>query len=178
MYQNPSEQKGENIKMNPRLIKILVLIFALVTVTVITILQGQSNSSADQTEVEKAILARLDEIQNAAQALDTDKVFSYVMENDKGSLIQNGKLFLTRQEALESNKQGFAGLQKVEYQFDQQYVTLLSPTVALATGEGLSTATLKDGRTLNTRFAQSVIFVLTNGEWKVFHAHRSFPPAK
>ena len=164
--------------MNPRLIKILVLIFALVTVTVITILQGQSNSSADQTEVEKAILARLDEIQNAAQALDPDKVFSYVMENDKGALIQNGKLFLTRQEALESNKQGFAGLQKVEYQFDQQYVTLLSPTIALATGEGLSSATLKDGRTLNNRFAQSVIFVLTNGEWKVFHAHQSFPPAK
>lgn len=164
--------------MNPRLIKILILVFALLTVTVITILHGQSNKSSDQTEVEKAILARLTEIQDAAQALDPDKVFSYVMENDKGSLIQNGKLFLTRQEALESNKQGFAGLQKVEYQFDQQYVTLLSPMVALATGEGLSSAILKDGRTFNMHFAQSVIFVLTNGEWKVFHAHRSFLPAK
>jgi ketosteroid isomerase-like protein len=164
--------------MNLRILKILVLVVALVTVTVITILHGQSNKSFDQTEVEKAILARLTEIQNAAEALDPGKVFSYVMENDKGALIQNGKLFLTRQEALESNKQGLAGLQKVEYQFDQQYVTLLSPTVALATGEGLSSATLKDGRIFNTRFAQSVIFVLTNGEWKVFHAHRSFPPAK
>lgn len=59
-----------------------------------------------------------------------------------------------------------------------QYVTLLSPTVALATGEGSSSATLDDGRVLTTRLAQSVVFVLANGEWKVFHSHRSFPPAQ
>jgi ketosteroid isomerase-like protein len=70
------------------------------------------------------------------------------------------------------------GQSKEDYRFDQQHVTLLSPTVALATGEGLSTATTDDGRTFSGRFAQSVVFVLTNGEWMVFHAHRSFPPAR
>ncbi len=101
-----------------------------------------------------------------------------MLDNDAGALAQNGKLFLTRKEALESTKRGFQGLQKVDYQFDQQHVTLLAPTIALATGEGLSSATTDDGRTFTTRFAQSVVFVLTNGEWKVFHAHRSFPRAK
>ena len=70
------------------------------------------------------------------------------------------------------------GQSKEDYRFDQQHVTLLSPTVALATGEGLSTATTDDGRTFSGRLAQSVVFVLTNGEWMVFHAHRSFPPAR
>lgn len=49
--------------------------------------------------------------------------------------------------------------------------------LAVVTGEGLTSATLDDGRTLSRRFAQSVVLVLTDGDWKVFHAHRSFPPA-
>ncbi len=164
--------------MNPKKKTIVAIASAFVMVAAAAVSRGQSSNNSTPPEVEKAVLARLAEIQNAAQALDPDKVFSFVLENDAGALAQNGKLFLTRKEALESTKQGFQGLQKVSYRFDEQHVTLLSPTVALATGEGSSSATTDDGRTRTTRFAQSVVFVLTNGEWKVFHSHRSFPPAQ
>jgi ketosteroid isomerase-like protein len=127
-------------------------------------------------EVEKAIRSRLTEIQAAAEALDPDKVFSFVMENNRGSLIQNGKLFLTREAALQTTKQGFRGLAQVSYRFDQQHIVLLSPTVALATGEGITTAATDAGRAITSRFAQSVVLVLVDGQWKMFHAHRSFPP--
>ncbi len=136
---------------------------------------GQVKNQPGNSQVEKAILNRLQEIQNAAQALDPEKVFSFVVENDRGALVQNGKLFLTRKEALDSTKQGFRGLQKVDYNFTQQHVTLLSPTVALVVGEGSSSAATLDGRTFSRPFAQSVVLVLTNGGWRVFHAHRSFP---
>ena len=164
--------------MNSRKTMTVAIISSFVIIAAVAVSQGQSSKSSAPPNVQKAVLTRLAEIQAAAQALDPDKVFSFVLENDSGALAQNGKLFLTRKEALESTKQGFQGLQKVSYKFDEQHVTLLTPTVALATGEGSSSATLEDGRTLTTRFAQSVVFVLTNGEWKVFHAHRSFPPAK
>ena len=156
----------------------VAVVSALLIIAAVAVSQGQSSKNSTSPDAQRAVLARLAEIQSAAQALDPDKVFSFVLENDAGALAQNGKLFLTRKEALESTKQGFQRLQKVSYQFDEQHVTLLSPTVALATGEGSSSATLDDGRMLTTRFAQSVVFVLTNGEWKVFHSHRSFPPAK
>ena len=164
--------------MNCRKIKAAAFASSFVIIAAVSFSQGQSGKSSTSPDVQKAVLARLAEIQSAAQALDPDKVFSFVMENDKGALAQNGKLFLTRKEALESTKQGFQGLEKVNYRFDEQHVTLLSPTVALAVGEGESSATLDDGRTLNAHFVQSVVFVLTNGEWRVFHSHRSFPPAK
>ena len=164
--------------MNSRKIIATTVVSALVILAAATISQGQSGKGAASPDIQKAVLARLAEIQNAAQALDADKVFSFVLDNDAGALAQNGKLFLTRKEALESTKRGFQGLQKVDYQFDQQHVTLLAPTIALATGEGLSSATMDNGRTFTTRFAQSVVLVLTNGEWEVFHAHRSFPRAK
>jgi ketosteroid isomerase-like protein len=171
-------KRREDINMNSRTIITAAGALALVVIAAVSVSQGQPGKNADSPDIRKAVLARLAEIQSAAQALDADKVFSFVLENDTGALAQNGKLFLTRGEALESTKQGFQGLQKVSYRFDQQHVTLLAPTVALATGEGLSSATTDDGRTFSTRFAQSVVFVLTNGEWKVFHAHRSFPRAQ
>ena len=144
----------------------------------IAIAQHPSKDNPDPSDAETKVQARLAEIQNAAQALDPDKVFSFVLENDKGSLVQDGKLLLTREEALQSTKQGFKGLDKVSYRFDRQHITLLSSTVALATGEGVSSATTNDGRTFSTRFAQTVVLKLAKGEWKVYHAHRSFPPAK
>jgi SnoaL-like domain len=146
--------------------------------TIISTAWSQAAKGPDPKDIEKAVRARLAEIQDAAQGLDPDKVFGFVLENDTGSLVQNGRLFLTRKEALESTRQGFRGLEKVDYRFNQEHVTLLSSTVALAVGEGMSSATTQDGRTFTRPFAQSVILILTNAEWKVFHAHRSFPPAK
>lgn len=168
--------RQQTMKLNPRTLTTLAASVIVLIAAAVFVSQAQLNSASSQTE--KAVLARLSEIQHAAQDLDADKVFSFVLENDSGALAQNGRLFLTRNDALESTKRGFQGLQKVSYQFDQQKVILLSPGVALAIGEGSSSATTADGRTLNTRFAQTVVFVLTNGEWKMFHAHRSFPAAR
>lgn len=151
---------------------------ALVILAAVAFSQTQSSRNTNSPDVQRAVLTRLAEIQKAAEALDADKVFGFVMENDAGVLAQNGKLFLTRTEALESTKAGLQRLQKVSYRFDEQHVTVLAPTIALATGEGSSSATLEDGRTITTHFAQTVVFVLTKGEWKVFHSHRSFPPPR
>lgn len=142
-----------------------------------TVSRGQTAKPSTGADAQRAVAARLAEIQAAAQALDPDRVFSFVLENDQGALAQNGRLFRTRNEALESIRQGFRGLQKVDYRFGAQHISVLSPTVALAVGEGDSSATLEDGRTLSAHFVQSVVFALTNGEWKVLHAHRSFAPA-
>lgn len=151
---------------------------ALALAAIVSFSQEKSLKRPETGDLEKGVLKRLADIQQAAETLDADKVFGFVLENDKGALVQNGRLFLTRSEALESTRQGFQGLQKVSYRLDTQQVTLLSPTIALVVGSGASTAMTRDGRTFETPFAQSVVLVLTNGEWKVLHAHRSFPIAR
>jgi hypothetical protein len=97
------------------------------------------------------------------------------MENDQCSLIQDGALFKTRQDALSSTKAGFRGIADISYQFDQQHIKLLSPTIALATGVGTTSLTLSDDRNIESRFAQSVVLLLRDNEWMVYHAHRSLP---
>jgi hypothetical protein len=135
--------------------------------------EGPTRPSGQATDGTKAVLARLEEIRHAAQELDADKVFSFVLENTNGALLQGGRLFLTREAALESTRQGFLAVQKVEYRFDEQHVTLLSPSIALAVGKGSTAVQTSDGTQVVRPFLQSVVLVLTNGEWKVFHAHRS-----
>ena len=135
------------------------------------------SDDAGESADEKAVRSRLAEIQDAAERLDPDGVFRFVLENDKGALVQDGRILLTRDDALKSTKQGFKGLSRISYQFDHQHVTLLSPTIALVVGEGDSSATTNDGRTFDTRFAQSVVLMKSDGQWKVAHAHRSFPAA-
>lgn len=149
--------------------------FALMIAAVVLASQGQT---ARTTDIEKAVLEQLTGIQDAAENMDVEAVFSYMLENDKGSLISDGRLMLTRQEARESTKRGFEGLEKVSYKFDRQFVNVLSPTIAVAIGEGTSSVTTLDGRSFVTPFAQTVVFVLTDGEWKISHAHRSFPRAR
>ena len=136
---------------------------------------GQTDANLER--VERAILDRLAEIESAARELNPDKVYQFVLENDRGSLIQDGQFFRTRDEALQVTRRGFRNIQKVDYQFSQQHIVLLSPTVALATGAGQSTATTNQGQEISTRFAQSVILVQSDGQWRVLHAHRSFPPS-
>lgn len=152
--------------------------WALISGALAPVTLGQSGDSLNTQEARAAVLQRMREIEVAARSLDPDKVFSYVLENDAGALLQNGTFFLTRDEALESTRLGFRGLREVDYRFDQQHVTFLSPSAALVTGDGSTTATTDDGQVLTTRFVQSVVLLLADGEWMVLHAHRSFPPAR
>jgi hypothetical protein len=59
--------------------------------------------------------------------------------------------------------------------YTQKRITVIAPTMALWVGEGTSSATLQDGRQISAPFAESILFVKKEGQWKVFHAHRSVP---
>lgn len=132
--------------------------------------------SIDQQQaIEKAIVDVHAKMQQAAQRGDVDALYAYVLEMDKGVIIEDGYIRWTRQEALSLTRQGLQGLKDLSYAYTQKYVTVISPTVALWVGEGTSSATLQDGRQISVPFAESVLFVKKEGQWKVLHAHRSVP---
>jgi uncharacterized protein (TIGR02246 family) len=132
-------------------------------------------NDASRGAIEKAVVAVNAQMTRAAQDLDAGRMFSFMLDTDKGSVIQNGNLLLTREQALAQVKNNFRGVRKVEYPWKQQHVTVISPTVAILVAEGESSATTEQGETFGTPFAQTVVFVLTGGEWKVLHAHWSSP---
>ena len=128
--------------------------------------------------IEDAVLAVSARMTEAGEALDADRLFSFMLETDKGSVIQNGVVMVTRQVALERVRSNLRGISRIQYRWKSQYVKVLSPEVAVLTAEGESTATTTAGNTFTAPFAQTVVFVLEAGSWKAVHAHQSSPRAQ
>ncbi len=134
------------------------------------------DSVSQQSTIEKAVLETMAKIEQAAERLQASRFSDLVLP--QGSVIQNGRLFPTAEEARQSIEQAYQGVEKQEINFRRQKVTVLSPTVALVTAEADSSATLLDGRAISATSAWTVLFVLTDGQWKVLHAHTSVLPPR
>lgn len=155
--------------------KIVMIILILACTTLVMALQRSNNSGTDQEAIEKAVLKANAEMTQAANSLDAARFFSYILDSDKGSIIQDGTFFKTRAEALEVVKAGFQGIDKMDRRYDQIHVSVLAPGTALLTAAGSYSATLSNGRALSGPFAVSLVFVLREGQWKVLHGHYSMP---
>jgi hypothetical protein len=136
---------------------------------------GQSGSHPGTQGIEAAVLAVHAEMTRAGEAEDADRLFSYMLDTDKGSVVQNGVLLVTRREALEQVRANLSRVSKLQYRWTRELVTVLSPESAILVAEGESTATTASGDTFTVPFVQTVVFVLRDGTWKAIHAHQSSP---
>jgi uncharacterized protein (TIGR02246 family) len=159
------------------MLRSIATLFVLACITV-TFASQDTSSISNKQAIEKAVLEANAKMIQAAENLDAEGFFEWILDSVKGPVIQDGKLLLTRQEALEAVKRSFQGIAKTKYQLEHTYVSAVSPEVALLTGEGTTTATLEDGRTISAPFALSEVFVLRDGKWKVLHAHQSVPNSR
>jgi ketosteroid isomerase-like protein len=128
--------------------------------------------------IEKAVLEVNAQMTRAAEARDIDRLFGFMLPNERGSIAQSGFLFLSSEDAHASVKRSFAAVQKIAYRWKHQMVTVLSPDAAILVADGESEATFADGTTVVTPFAQTVVFVRKDGEWKALHAHQSTAPRR
>jgi hypothetical protein len=155
--------------------KVFTIMVVLASATLVMALQGKGDSAGSKEAIEKSVLEANARMLQASNSMDTEKFFDFILDSDKGPVIQDGQLFKTRAEAMEFLRAGFQRIAKIDRQYNQTYVTVLSPEAALLTATGSFAATLSDGRTLTNPFAVSLIFVLRNGQWKVLHGHYSVP---
>jgi uncharacterized protein (TIGR02246 family) len=143
----------------------------MLTMCLLLLSGWQSSSQA----IEKAVLETSAKMTQAGEARDVDRLFSFMLDTEKGSVIQNGKVLLSRSEALKEIKKNMSGISSIRYTWKQQHVTALSPTLALLISEGESSVTTEQGQSFTAPFAQTVVFVLSDGGWKAIHAHQSSP---
>jgi hypothetical protein len=130
-------------------------------------------TAEERASIEKSVLEVNVEMTRAAEARDIDRLFSFMLPNERGSIAQSGFLFLTREDAHSTVKRNFNNIAKVEYRWKRQMVTVLSPDTAVLVADGESVATFADGTSATTPFAQTVVFVRRDGAWKALHAHQS-----
>ncbi len=114
-----------------------------------------------------------DKITSAAARADVETMFSCVAEHDDAIFINDGKQLLTRKQAYDVYTQRYKGIQKVEYQFSRQDVTVVSPQTVLWIEQGRAEVTTTDGRTFGTSFNQTIVFMLKEEGWKALYTHVS-----
>lgn len=124
---------------------------------------------------EQQITQAHDRMIAAAESLKVDELLAEVVENDRGALITNGRLFLNRDAVVEQTRRNFRGLTALKYHVRDRHVTPLSPTTALLVATGTSEARTSDGQSFSTEFAHTIVLVLEEGRWRVLHSHQSTP---
>ena len=138
--------------------------------------QESGLTASGRAAIEKAVLEVNAQMTRAAEDRDIDRLFGFMLANDRGSIIQSGNLFQTREEALATVKRNFLGVAAIKYRWKRQLVTVISATTALLVCDGESEVRTTQDSTFVTPFAQTVLFVLTDGKWKALHAHNSAVP--
>ena len=156
-------------------IKVQMTVLLTLLLTTIGFNQTQILKESERIQIENAVNQTFDNLIKAAKEADVEKLFSYFAETDKGALVRDGVLLQTKHDAYESYKRGFEGILKIEYDMTQKYITIISTDVVLLVTAGNSVATTKSGQVFSTPMAQTLVFVLKNGAWKVLHAHNSVP---
>jgi len=132
-------------------------------------------TTAGRPDPVAAVLAANAALTDASNRLDTAAFFAGIVDSDETRIIQDGRLFKTRAEAMAAVRLGSQGIAQLQRLFTDPHVTLLGTDVALLTSDGTLSLTLQDGRTIHGRFAVSLVFVLRDGRWLLLHGHYSIP---
>ena len=137
----------------------------------------QTLTDVNRAEIERAITDRVDELINAVEKVDLDRIVAWFEEDV--AMGDNGSLYKTLDEILTVFRPGFEGLREQEINLSYSKVTVLAPDVAIMSGEGVFTATDTTGVITPERpFAWTFVFIEENGEWKYLQAHQSFGPSR
>lgn len=155
-----------------------ILCLSVVTVATVSCRptpSGRLLQSDERAAIEQAVLACHDQTIAAAETLDLDRLFSFLAANDRGSMIANGRLFLTRDDTIADTREGFQNLASLKYETHERHVSVLSRTAALLITTGVLHGRTADGRAFSTPYAHSIVFVFQDGVWRVLHLHSSAP---
>ncbi len=152
-------------------VRIVVAVFLLAVCSCRT--AGPVMSESQVKAITEEVRQVHDKITGAAARADVETMFSCVAEHGDAIFINDGKQLLTRRQAYDVYKQRYKGIQKVEYQFNRQDVTVVSPQTVLWIEQGRAAVTTTDGRTFGTSFNQTIVFVLKEEGWKALYTHVS-----
>ena len=127
------------------------------------------------TAIENAVLAAHDATIAATEALDFERLDTLLLNTNRGALIIDGRVTLSRDDSVETIRRECESLQGIHYGFARRLVTLLSPNSAMIVAEGTITAHSSDGVTFTRPIAQTIVFIRAEVGWRVIHMHSSSP---
>lgn len=142
---------------------------------VVTSPMPASSEKPDKDAITQAVLTVHRDMNQADSQLDVDLLFQHIVDANGCSIIQDGRLFPSRDIAYRVVRQGFQRVGAITRSFESPQVTVLSAASALLVTQGHVRTVLKDGRVFESPFALSALYVHKGGRWQMLHGHYSAP---
>lgn len=153
--------------------KRITILIGLLIVT--AVLACPTGAPLDKEAITQAVLAVHRATTKADTNLDIEALFKHIMDSNDCSIIQDGRLFDSRQQAYRVVKRGFQRVEKLDRSFESIQVTVLSPDKALLVAKGSARTVLTDGRIFAGPVALTSVYTLKDGRWQILHGHYSAP---
>ena len=115
-------------------------------------------------------------IAEATTALDFDRLLAYYEDSEALTYVAEGRVIRTHDAFSDVLNAQLRGLDGSDLRWLETYVDVPSSDVAVATATYEFTATLADGRSVQTTGTYMCIYVRREGGWQVRYSAHSFPP--
>ena len=138
--------------------------------------QGQISDS-ERNKIESDIKQRIDELIDAAENVDIDRVAPMLTDKVDMLMGNNGYLFKSSDEMITAFRKGFKRLRGQDIKMSYSKINVLAPKIAIVCGEGNFTTTDTTGYTSpEIKYAWTFVLIKEDNSWKFAQGHQSFVP--
>ena len=132
-------------------------------------------TDVERSAIEDAVRALNDEKWAGAAQADADRMFAPFSDAYNASFISVGVFFPSLDSYMSSFRDLLSRLQDQKFDVSETRVSVLAPTAAVLTMHGSFIATFKEGGAFESPFAVTFVCAKVGEDWKIVHAHQSFP---
>lgn len=135
----------------------------------------QPVTDAQRTAIEDTIRALNKELFAAAEQVDADLAFASFTDEHNAGFINVGVFYPSLDSFVADFRDDFGRSQGQEIEVSETRVSVLASNAAVLATHGSFIATFKEGGTFESPFACTFVYAKVEEDWKVVHAHQSFP---
>ncbi|MCG8697686.1 MAG: nuclear transport factor 2 family protein [Bacteroidales bacterium] len=137
------------------------------------IIPAQSVTIKQHKKITKEIELLFAKSIEAGEKMVIADVEASVNDTLKTGFIDNGRYYTTFQDVMTNFKNGASRVSSQKFHILEKKITVLSPTTALLTTSGKASSNLNDGRTIQTKFGWTFVYVKIDDQWQLVHTHMS-----
>lgn len=129
----------------------------------------------EKAAIAQTVSARFDEVAEATNTLDFNRLLSLYQESDELTYVSAGRIFRTHAAMAGLIGSQFRGMASADLRWTEKHVDVLARDVAIVTSVYEFDVTLESGDTTGSAGTFTCVYVLRDGAWEIQHSSHTFP---
>lgn len=139
-------------------------------------IRGQVPTVTGSPAIADTVARLFGEVARATSALDVDRLLGYYADGDALTYVAQGRVTRSKTAFRNLVETQLRALASADLRWQDVYVDVLTPDVAVATATYHFTAGFPDGGSARTTGSYMCIFERREGRWAIRYSSHTFPP--